>query len=130
MDCDAIINDNKYIEKQNHVHSLRPANGEEHSRISKSLAPQVTNADQRQQQQQHAVGKKKCRGNRKLQRHRRRLRAKGFDPAPVTNLQQIEATGQNDVPENQMEIKISTTKLNQVPHFYLNTRISVFLILI
>lgn len=87
---------------------------------NKSQVPPVTITDQ----QQLRAEKRKCRGNRKLQRHRRRLRETNCDAATVSNLQQMAATRQNDVTHNEMEIQVSTTAtLNQVHHVYLNSEI-------
>jgi hypothetical protein len=41
---------------------------------------------QQQQQQQNKIKKKQCRGNRKLQRFRAKLRKQGFDVETITTL--------------------------------------------
>ena len=126
MDCDLAINGNSHTKEQNNPCSLLP-NGEEGVRRSSLLAPQVTTTDQ--QQEQPGTKKRKCRGNRKLQRHRRRLRAKICDTTTVQNLQQMTVTRQNDIPHNEMKTQISTTTaaaLNEVYHAHLYSDISMF----
>ena len=56
------------------------------STSSGSSQQQILSEQQQQQQQQNKSKKKQCRGNRKLQRFRAKLRKRGFDVETITTL--------------------------------------------
>ena len=122
MDCDLIIDGNGATNEQNNS-CLLPSGNQGVQWEFQLKASEVVNVEP--QQQQHQEKKKKCRGNRKLQRYRRRLRAKGLDPTAVSNLEQMAGAHQNEELNNEMETDVTTLPIDQVFPFHSNSKKSM-----
>ena len=119
MVSDQIFTDCGWIIEEKHTHSL-PSNNQEHQWALQNKDSAVINVEP--QEKQHQEKKKKCRGNRKLQRYRRRLRAKGLDPATVANLEQMTDARQIDEYNNEMETDVVALPIDQVFPFHSNSK--------